>query len=66
MKSAKDVLKAIKDNDAKYEAIIKEESELGSTAAKVRGTPSLFVNGWELRARSVDGVKQLIKEKNLG
>ena len=58
--------KAIKDNDAKYEAIIKEESELGSTAAKVRGTPSLFVNGWELRTRSVEGVKQLIKEKNLG
>ena len=58
--------KNLKDNDAKYEQIIKEESELGSKAAKVRGTPSLFVNGWELRTRSVDGVKQLIKDKNLG
>ena len=32
----------------------------------VRGTPSLFVNGWELRERTVDGVKKLIKDKNLG
>lgn len=63
--------KALKENgcddaNCKYEKIIKEESELGSKEAKVRGTPSLFVNGWELRQRSVDGVKQLIKEKNLG
>ena len=58
--------KALKDNDAKYEDIIKNESELGAKEAKVRGTPSLFVNGWELRQRSVDGVKQIIKEKNLG
>ena len=58
--------KALKDNDAKYEEIIKKDSELGAKEAKVRGTPSLFVNGWELRQRSVDGVKQLIKEKNLG
>jgi len=58
--------KALKDNDAKYEEIIKAESELGAKEGKVRGTPSLFVNGWELRTRSVDGVKQLIKEKNLG
>lgn len=56
---------ALKDNDAKYEEIIKKDSELGSTAAKVRGTPSLFVNGWELRQRSVDGVKQLLKEKKI-
>ena len=58
--------KAIKDNDAKYEDIIKQESEQGAKEAKVRGTPSLFVNGWELRTRSVDGVKQLLKDKNLG
>lgn len=58
--------KALKDNDSKYEEVIKKDSELGSTEAKVRGTPSLFVNGWELRQRSVDGVKALIKEKNLG
>jgi protein-disulfide isomerase len=58
--------KALKDNDAKYEEAIKKDMDLGSSAAKVRGTPSLFVNGWELRQRSVDGVKQIIKEKNLG
>jgi protein-disulfide isomerase len=56
----------LKNNDAKYEAIITAESELGAKEAKVRGTPSLFVDGWELRQRSVDGVKALIKEKNLG
>ena len=58
--------KALKDNDAKYEDVIKKDMELGQKEAKVRGTPSIFVNGWELRQRSVDGVKQLIKEKNLG
>lgn len=57
--------KALKDNDAKYEEIIKKDSELGAKEAKVRGTPSLFVNGWELRQRSVDGVKAVIKEKKL-
>jgi protein-disulfide isomerase len=57
---------ALKNDDAKFEQIIKDESDQGSNMAKVRGTPSLFVNGWELRTRSVDGVKQLIKEKNLG
>lgn len=58
--------KSLKDSDSKFEEIIKKESELGANEAKVRGTPSLFVNGWELRQRSVDGVKALIKEKNLG
>ena len=57
---------ALKDNDAKYEEIIKKESDLGAKEAKVRGTPSLFVNGWELKQRSVDGVKAIIKDKNLG
>ena len=52
-------------NDAKYEAQMTEDMKVGSSAAKVRGTPSLFVNGWELRQRSVDGVKALIKEKKL-
>jgi protein-disulfide isomerase len=58
--------KALKDNDAKFEEAIKKDMDLGSGSAKVRGTPSLFLNGWELRQRSVDGVKQLMKEKNLG
>ncbi len=58
--------KMLKDNDAKFEEEIKKDMDLGSSAAKVRGTPSLFVNGWELKQRSVDGVKELIKEKKLG
>jgi len=58
--------KTLAENDAKYEEEIKQDSELGAREAKVRGTPSLFVNGWELRQRSVDGIKQLIKEKSLG
>ena len=56
----------LKNNDSKYEETIKNDTNLGSTEAKVRGTPSIFVNGWELRQRSVDGVKAIIKEKNLG
>jgi len=55
----------LKANDAKYETQMTEDTKIGSSAAKVRGTPSLFVNGWELRRRSVDGVKALVKEKKL-
>ena len=55
----------LKANDAKYEAIIDADMKLGQTKAKVRGTPSIYVNGWELRQRSVDGVKSIIKEKKL-
>jgi protein-disulfide isomerase len=58
--------KTMTDNDAKYETILSRDTDLGQKEAKVRGTPSIFVNGWELRQRSVDGVKQVIKEKNLG
>ena len=54
-----------KNNDAQYEQQIKDDMKTGTTVAKVRGTPSLFVNGWELRQRSVDGVKALIKDKKL-
>jgi protein-disulfide isomerase len=54
-----------KNNDARYEEQITADMKTGTTVAKVRGTPSLFVNGWELRQRSVDGVKALIKEKKL-
>jgi protein-disulfide isomerase len=57
--------KDLKENDKKYEAQIKEDQKMGQTAAKVRGTPSLFVNGWQLQQRSVDGIKALIKQKNL-
>ena len=55
----------LKANDAKYDAAIASDMKLGQTEAKVRGTPSIFVNGWELRQRSVDGVKALIKDKKL-
>lgn len=55
----------MKANDAKYQSIIDRDMKLGTTEARVRGTPSIFVNGWELRQRSVDGVKQIIKDKKL-
>lgn len=55
----------LKNNDQRYEEIIKNDIQLGTKEAKVRGTPSIYVNGWELRQRSVDGVKQIIKEKKL-
>lgn len=50
--------------DSRFAAVLADDLRL-AVAAHVRGTPSLFVNGWELRTRSVDGVKLLIKEKNL-
>jgi protein-disulfide isomerase len=56
--------RAITDNDAKYEAIMDADIALGTTV-NVRGTPTLFVNGWELRTRSVDGVKAVIADHNL-
>ncbi|MDA0712586.1 MAG: thioredoxin domain-containing protein [bacterium] len=55
----------LKANDAKYDDMIKADVELGIKEAKVRGTPSIFVGGWELKERSVDGVKELIKDKKL-
>jgi protein-disulfide isomerase len=55
----------LKANDAKYEQEISDDMKLGTSEARVRGTPSIFVNGWELRQRSVDGVKQIIKDKKL-
>lgn len=55
----------LKNNDGKYEDIIKKETEQGINEAKVRGTPSIYVNGWELKERSVAGIKQIIKEKKL-
>ncbi|MBH1988746.1 MAG: thioredoxin domain-containing protein [Myxococcaceae bacterium] len=57
--------KSLKDNDGKYEEMIKADMDLGTNQAQVRGTPSIYVGGWELRERSVQGIKNLIKEKNL-
>jgi len=54
----------LKNNDAKYEEMIKADMELG-VKTKVRGTPSIFVGGWELKERSVDGVKAIINDKKL-
>lgn len=55
----------LKNNDAAYEKEINADMELGIKTAKVRGTPSLYVNGWVLNERSVQGVKNLIKDKKL-
>ena len=55
----------LKNNDAKHDANIKKDIEVGTTQARVGGTPSIYVGGWELRERSVDGVKKLLKEKQM-
>jgi protein-disulfide isomerase len=55
----------LKNNDAKYEAAIKADTDLGVNNAKVRGTPSIYVAGWELRDRSVAGVKSVMQDKKL-
>lgn len=55
----------LKANDAKYEKEINADMEMGIKTAKVRGTPSIYVNGWVLNDRSVDGVKNLIKTKKM-
>jgi protein-disulfide isomerase len=63
--NTKKFAQALQDNDTKYEAELTADTKLGTEAAKVRGTPSLFVGGWELRDRSVAGVKALIIDKKL-
>ena len=55
----------LKNNDAKYQAAIDADMKVGQTQAKVRGTPSIYVGGWELRQRSVAGVKAILKDKKL-
>lgn len=57
--------KDLKDNDAKYEEVMKNDTELGIKVANVRGTPSIYVGGWLLGERSVDAVKNMIREKKL-
>ncbi len=57
--------KDLKANDGKYDKIIKDDMQVGIKEAKVRGTPNIFVGGWELKERSVSGIKNLIKEKKL-
>lgn len=57
--------KSLKDNDAKYEEFIKADMDLGTNKAQVRGTPSIYVGGWELRDRSVQGIKDLLRERGL-
>jgi protein-disulfide isomerase len=51
--------------DATYEKMIQDDVNLGMHKANVRGTPTFYVNGWQLGQRSVDAVKQLIEEKGL-
>jgi protein-disulfide isomerase len=56
----------LKSKDAEFEKIIKEDMELGMSKANVRGTPSFFLNGWQLRGqRSVEALKEMIKTKGM-
>jgi protein-disulfide isomerase len=50
---------------ARFDAHIEADIALGTNAAHVRGTPTLFVGGWQLTTRSVEGVKALIRAKGL-
>ena len=48
--------KDLKDNDAKYQAIIQKEIDLGSQV-QVMGTPTFFLNGKKTIARDLNGFK---------
>jgi protein-disulfide isomerase len=54
----------VQQNAERYEAVLRTDYKVAEKA-HVRGTPQIFVGGWELRTRSVDGVVALIKEKHL-
>lgn len=56
---------ALKNDDAKFEAMIKADMDLGINVAHVGGTPAMYINGWELKQRSMDGIKDLIRDKKL-
>ena len=56
--------KLLKTNVQQAEGIIDADLQLGQEVG-VRGSPSLFVNGWVLDKRSADGVDALITEQNL-
>jgi len=51
-------------NGRRYEAVLEGDRKLAEKI-KVRGTPQLYVGGWELKVRSLDGVLSLIQEKKL-
>lgn len=46
------------------EAIIAADTKLAESAA-VRGTPTLFVGGWEVERRTADSIDAIIKQKKL-
>lgn len=56
--------RAYRANQVAYDRIIYQDMKLGQ-AEGVRGTPSLFVGGYPLRTRSIDGIKEIIREHKL-
>ena len=56
--------KLVMKNAARYEEAIADDKKLADQI-RVRGTPQLFVGGWELKTRTTDAVIELMKEKNL-
>ncbi|MCP4498775.1 MAG: thioredoxin domain-containing protein [Deltaproteobacteria bacterium] len=52
--------KDLRDANGRLERIISTDQKNGSRIAKVRGTPSLYVNGWKLSNRSVEGIRALV------
>ncbi|MDP8212835.1 MAG: thioredoxin domain-containing protein [Candidatus Zapsychrus exili] len=57
--NVKKFLKALKDNDAKYEEFIKKDIDLAGKIG-VRGTPTFFLDGKKTRARNFEGFKKEI------
>ena len=62
--NADKVWKDYKANDAKYEEMIKADTELGMKVG-VRGTPSFYINGWKVEQRDTTALRKLIDEKGL-
>ncbi len=58
--------KDLRQNKKRYEAEIDRDMLLGKNEIAVRGTPTLFVNGWRLKERTVDGVLEMAQEHPQG
>lgn len=61
----KKFLRDLKEKTREFDATIDRDKLAGEKKFGVRGTPELYVAGWKLKNRTVDGVKELIKERGL-
>jgi len=57
----------LKRNHDRYEAVIERDIALGTNKLKVRGTPSIFVDGWyESGARNADKIVEALQKRRGG